>query len=1009
MATALCIEAAWAESLNDEAALAAGGIGKYYDDAAVYARVLNGQPAGGVAAYFVDGNAFSDVVALTNKIEDKKNPGPDCTGTLIDARTILTAAHCKFDPATDVIVTTSKGVSQKVLVTSVYSHTGYRSESGAADIALLSLAKPVTGITPATLVTSLDSPPSSKSLVGRQFVSVGFGMIGTGTKSPGNNTEYYRLATTGTIGAYAPGNTFIKVATYNPNPPETCSNKVGTPDCIWGHSAQYYFAAQFQNLNSNNPAPTPNPNYFGRTKSSKPGYYTFEGAVAGGDSGGPLFVVIDGRLVEIGIVGGGSNPVGKDGQYGDVNLWTPLSRFSRWLARNNPLRTVTAVAGSHDWSDAAAWKDNATDRIYGKKGVAPDNTDSANETNVARYYNVELRNDGTITLDRNVTIDKLTVSGMESVLVLQTGTSLTTVLNTSLSAGKLSFTGGALVSPEVGVTGGVVTGNGTIVATGGNTGVCPTGVCNTGGVFAPVGTLKIEGNYTQGPKGTLSVVFGSAGPDKLDVSGDVTLGGALQVKLGPLTSPVKSGVTSTIVDPKSVTGNFSSVTTNLSEFISDKVSYEQKDVKLSLIRSASYASVADRKNQKDFANGLSAGLATETLTPDMNGILGRLDGAQTADEARHFFDQADADGGEEDVVGNQLLANLAANRVVGAALDRHLEVMSDDDALEARRAAGLHGLSFDYGRATGLGLTPSASDPAPGDAALPAAKGPSPAPAPGVGGWAQAIGGWQNLSGDNNAYGLSQTLGGFVGGVDINPFGGWDPNFKGGVAFSYLHGSLGRGSETGSTNAYSGYVYATQPFGRAYVEGRAGFGMTQMSTIRRITALGLDRTAYGSASGNDWSAALGAGYRFSQHLFNIEPSLHVAWDQVGRRAYTETGAGALNLAIENNMLNALQFSAGLRINANFALGNGLAAQPELRVRYAYDALNLVPATTASLVGMPGIPFTFEGVNVGRSAAVLGASLTVVRRNSVAVFADYNAELRQHETAQVVMGGVRIVW
>jgi outer membrane autotransporter protein len=419
--------------------------------------------------------------------------------------------------------------------------------------------------------------------------------------------------------------------------------------------------------------------------------------------------------------------------------------------------------------------------------------------------------------------------------------------------------------------------------------------------------------------------------------------------------------------------------------------------------------VADSNNQRAFANSLTAGLNVGDLTPDMNGILGALDGVQNPADARQFYNQADADGGEDDVVGNQLLANMASSRIVEGALDRHLEVLSDDTALEARRAAGLQGFNFGYGRSTGLALDSSADTASASAAPLPTVKGQSPTLASGFGGWGEAVGGWQNLSGDGNAYGLSQNLGGFVGGLDVNPFAGWDPTFRSGVAFSYMHGSLGGGSETGATNAYSGYVYATQPFGRAYVEGRAGFGVTQMTTVRQITALGLNRTAYGSASGDDWSAAVGGGYRLSQGLFNFEPSLHLAWDQIGRGAYTETGADALNLAVGNSALDALQLSAGLRVNANFVLENGIVVQPELRVRYVYEALDPVPATTASLTGMPGIPFTVEGVNTGRSAAVLGASLTVARRSSVAVFVDYNAELRQHETVQALTGGLRIVW
>lgn len=84
-----------------------------------------------------------------------------------------------------------------------------------------------------------------------------------------------------------------------------------------------------------------------------------EGITAGGDSGGPL--ILDqayARQLVIGVLSGGytrffsGQPANS---YGTVSFYQPLYLYWDWIAANNPYRYVSANAGNGNWEDATRW------------------------------------------------------------------------------------------------------------------------------------------------------------------------------------------------------------------------------------------------------------------------------------------------------------------------------------------------------------------------------------------------------------------------------------------------------------------------------------------------------------------------------------------------------------------------------------------------------------------------------------------------------------------------------
>lgn len=83
-----------------------------------------------------------------------------------------------------------------------------------------------------------------------------------------------------------------------------------------------------------------------------------EVGTAGGDSGSALFAdeIVEGELLITGVLSGGFNfTAPQSSGYGDVSYYNPLFLFYDFIAEANPYKYVAAVEGDGNWSDGDHW------------------------------------------------------------------------------------------------------------------------------------------------------------------------------------------------------------------------------------------------------------------------------------------------------------------------------------------------------------------------------------------------------------------------------------------------------------------------------------------------------------------------------------------------------------------------------------------------------------------------------------------------------------------------------
>jgi outer membrane autotransporter protein len=272
-------------------------------------------------------------------------------------------------------------------------------------------------------------------------------------------------------------------------------------------------------------------------------------------------------------------------------------------------------------------------------------------------------------------------------------------------------------------------------------------------------------------------------------------------------------------------------------------------------------------------------------------------------------------------------------------------------------------------------------------------------------GWITGYGLGGNAQSDGNADGFRYGLGGTQFGLerqvsDTTAMGAW-----GNVAWSNVRGDVL--DENADIENYHFGAHLTWMYDDDYWIAIAGAGYDHYD-IRRQTNVLAPVTAEGTMSGWQANTYLERGLTLCVNGWTVQPYTALQYIYLHQDDLVETGAGVLNLDVEDLDAHSLRSILGGRFARTF-YENGRAITPEFRAAWMHEFLDTNQVVNTGLAGIGGAGFAVRGVDLGRDWATLGTGFNFHLTDATRLFAGYDLQFNDHQTFHVGSGGVEFVW
>ena len=566
---------------------------------------------------------------------------------------------------------------------------------------------------------------------------------------------------------------------------------------------------------------------------------------------------------------------------------------------------------------------------------------------------------------------------------------------TKSNAGNLIFSGANTYSGATTIDGGILSVNGSIansnvtVNAGGTLGGNGTvgSVTLNGGTFAPgnsIGTTHVSGNVDFSGGGVYQVEVDDAGnSDQIIASGTATLTGG-SVEILPQAGTYNLVTDYTILTANGgLNGTFDSNTIDSSfAFLTPTLSYDTNNVYLELLRNnVSFSAIAATPNQKAIANWLTKlSVTNPTAAQDIINQLLLLT-SKGAEQAFDSLSGVQTSHYEQLILRlNQQFLHVLFNRINFSGGGGLASLDVTQGPLYAYNGN-------DWSMLAGAAVTGS-------DGFM----------HPPRGWWMRGFGGVGSVDNTTNVLGMNYRSGGFAAGIDTD----WNDTTVG-LALGYTKTGADTFGGNLDVDSYQLAGYGGWERDALYLNGEVDFGYHRTGSERLVTVGALSGVATGDYNGYNVGTTLEAGKHFNiSDATTVTPFIGLSYQHSNRDGFTETGAGALNLAVKSDSQDSLRTSIGVQV-ATTVTHNQTELTPYASVAYARENLDSTSTLQAGLSSVPNTTFQVDGTKLDRNRLQINAGFTGKISDSTSFNVGYAGEIAGSDESHGVSATLRFVW